>query len=66
MGSSGDQVSFNTTDGVDVLLKDNHISLNKVSHDLTQAFAFSDLIFLNIKVSFDLFIGTRRDLHFAR
>jgi hypothetical protein len=63
---SGDQVSFKTTEGDVVLLKDNHFSLNKVSHDLTQAFALNYLIFLNIKVSFDLLIGTWRYLNFAR
>ena len=68
VASRSHSVSFNTTvhgNGV-VLLKDNHFSLNKVSHDLTQAFALNYLIFLNIKVSFDLFVGTWRHLYFAR
>lgn len=54
----GHLVSCYSTAGGDVLSKDNHFSLNKVSHDLTQSFAFNHLIFLNIKVSFDLFICT--------
>ena len=68
VGSSGDQVSFYTTVGGNgvVLLKDNHISLNKVSHDLPQAFALNHLVLLNIKVPFDLLICTWRDLYFAR
>jgi hypothetical protein len=68
VASSGDQVSFNTTvlgNGV-VLLKDNHFSLHKVSHDLPQTFALNQLILLNIKMPFDLLIGTWRDLYFAR
>jgi hypothetical protein len=65
---SGQQVSRNTTLGVagDVLLKDKHFSLNKVSHDLTQALALNDLVLLSIKVPFYLLISTWRDLHFAR
>ncbi len=66
VASRKDQVSINTTEGGGVvLLKDIHFSLQKVSHDLTQALALNDLILLNIKVSFDLFIGTWRDLHLA-
>jgi hypothetical protein len=65
VASSGHPVSFNTTVGGVVLLKDKHFSLNKVSHDLTQSFALNHLVFLNIKVPFNLIIGTWRHLHFA-
>jgi len=66
LASSGYQVSFNTTAGGGVLLKDMHFLLNKVSHDLTQAFALNHLVLLNIKMPFDLLICTWRDLYFAR
>lgn len=42
------------------------IHLDKVSHDLTQAFAFNQLVLLYFKMIFDLFVGTWRHLHSAR
>ncbi len=66
VGCSGEQVSFNTTVGGVVLLKDKHFSLNKVSHDLTQALALNDLVLLSIKVPFYLLISTWGHLYFAR